>query len=218
MAEAPSRRTSIRRTLPGAISLVSGLTTGTSNSVWKPGCRFIRRPLINSNVFPVPKSRKFTDPTSPRTLFWVVAVCSLNALVPFCGSARNNSSPDDAPVFSICCSSRTVTGRTSLICAPWIREPVTTIDASASSVATVAASCAYAIFAVINAVVLNNATLRNILVPIFILPAYFVLFFLNRTTLRTFSAIGSRPVRDGQDPSHGHRRETYATPLMHRQR
>ncbi|WP_293845574.1 hypothetical protein [Sphingopyxis sp.] len=44
--------------------------------------------------------------------------------------ARNISSPDDAPLFSIDCSSITVTGSTSLIWAPWICVPVTTISGS----------------------------------------------------------------------------------------
>ena len=148
MADAPSRSTSRRRTLPGAISLVSALTTGTSSSVWKPGCSVMRRPLISRSVLPVPRSRRLIEPTSPRALFCVVAFCSLKATVPACGMERKSSSPEAAPVFSIAVSSSTVTGRTSLIWAPLICVPVTTIwlESSASSGEAGAASdCAYAV-------------------------------------------------------------------------
>jgi hypothetical protein len=99
-----------------------------------------RRPFKSTSVLPTPSERRLTEFTSPRA---ELEVCGLlaasNSTSPICGIERNKSSPLVAPVAAIRSSFKTTTGSASVVLAPSMREPTTTMASSVSASAAVGA-------------------------------------------------------------------------------
>lgn len=78
MADAPSRRISVRASNADGTELILAAKDGVPLSDWLIGCGAMRRPLIRVSVLPEPSPRRSIDTLSPRAS-WPATLSSLRA-------------------------------------------------------------------------------------------------------------------------------------------